>query len=347
MTGRFDDLVAAVRANCQVSDARHARSLTLCTYLLEMRELYRWERGAPLAQALPRADVGAWLAAREAEWAAIEDADYRALPLAGTEVDPYDVATVNRALVPEGMVYGAGIGRHGKPQFFVAALRREEWRGDAHVLVAGREFARDLAPAPAATRGGTIHVRLESLARMLWDKAEAWAMKRRDGALKAALDAHGFEAGSAEALDRMVAAEAETLILHELGEREVAARMGPAWERTLCVLERRRADIFMRAARDLLADCLVTLPALLERDARAEIHFWFANLDGMRHEIFPRARQGYEAWRRGDGGQALAAAVDAGAEHWQRVCARIVASGGGADGEAAIEELSLDAATRL
>ena len=42
---QLDALVAAVRTNCHVTDARHARDMTMCTYLLEMRELYRWERG--------------------------------------------------------------------------------------------------------------------------------------------------------------------------------------------------------------------------------------------------------------------------------------------------------------
>ena len=76
-------LRAAVQANCNVTDARHARNMTLCTYLLEMRELYRWERGIALATPLPRAEIGAWIARREALWEALEDADYLPLPLAG------------------------------------------------------------------------------------------------------------------------------------------------------------------------------------------------------------------------------------------------------------------------
>ena len=88
----------------------------------------------------------------------------------------------------------------------------------------------------------------------------------------------------------------------------------------------------MRAARDHLADCTVTLPALLERGAAASIDLWFAGLDGMRRELFPRMRGAYDAWRRGDGGRALAAAAEAGAAHWRRVCAEVLAL---ADGEGA------------
>lgn len=34
----------AVRRNCHIADARHAREATLCTYLLQMRDLYCWEQ---------------------------------------------------------------------------------------------------------------------------------------------------------------------------------------------------------------------------------------------------------------------------------------------------------------
>lgn len=349
MIPRFDRLVEAVQANCHITDARHARNMTMCTYLLEMREFYRWEHGVALTAPLPRADVGAWLSGREALWAAFEEAEYRRLPLDDGFVDPFDVQTVNRALVPRNLVYGAGIGRFGKPQFFLGALEREEWRDGARILVSRCEYARDLSPAPAALRDDTIYVRLESLRRVLWEKAEAWAVKRPDGALMAALDAHGFADDPGAAMESMAAAEAETLILHELGEREAGRLLGPAWERMLAGLTRRRAELFVRAVRDHLADCRVTLPALLEREASASIHFWFASLDGMRRELAPRLVGAYDAWRKGDGGKALCATVAAGGDHWRGVCSRVCAlhEQHGAGAESAIEALATAVEARL
>lgn len=347
----FDRLVQAVQANCHVSDARHARNMTMCTYLMEMRELFRWERGIPLTAPLPRADVGAWLAGREALWSSLEAADYRPLPLDDGEIDPFDTAAANAVLQPHALVYGAGVGLFGKPQFFLGALTRQERRGELSILVSACEHARDLASAPAASRGGTIYVRLESLQRVLWEKAEAWVARRTDGALADALAAHGYAEDPLAALTRMAGAEVETLILHELGEHEAGRRLGPRWEAMLCRLSRRRPELFVRAARDHLADCLVTLPALLTRDVPASIHFWFANLDGMRRELFPRIVAAYQAWRSGDRGTALAAAVDAGARHWADVCAEVVvraASDASADdAEAAVDALALAQATRL
>ena len=207
----------------------------------------------------------------------------------------------------------------------------------------------DLAPAAAALREGTITVRIESLSRMLWEKVEGWTVKRPDGALRAAIEAYDFAMDAGTALECMAAAEAETLILHELGEARAGRLLGAQWESMLTCLTGRRAELFVRAARDHLADCLVTLPALLERDAAASIDLWFANLDGMRRELCPRLVDAYAAWRRGDHGWAIRDAAQSAVAHWQRVCATVLAlhAERGTKAEAAIEALSADAEVRL
>ena len=68
----FPRLVHSVQRNCHIADAHHAREMTLCNYLLEMREFYRWEHALPPAQALPRQDLGDWISAREALWDAMQ-----------------------------------------------------------------------------------------------------------------------------------------------------------------------------------------------------------------------------------------------------------------------------------
>ena len=50
----FPQLVQSVQRNCHIADARHAREMTLCNYLLEMREFYRWEHEVPLARPFKR-----------------------------------------------------------------------------------------------------------------------------------------------------------------------------------------------------------------------------------------------------------------------------------------------------
>jgi hypothetical protein len=194
------------------------------------------------------------------------------------------------------------------------------------VLVTGREIARDLTAVPAALQGNTIHVRRDALRRWLWDRVEFWRSRRTAGALARAIESWGLAAGDEAAFERMVAAETETLILHEIGESRAGAKLGAGWEEMLVGLEDRRAEILARAVRDNLADCLSTLPALLERNARASLHFWFSQLDGMRRELFPALAAAYPEWRDSGSPAALAETVRAGAAHWERVAIDLMAS---------------------
>ena len=150
-------------------------------------------------------------------------------------------------------------------------------------------------------------------------------MRQSEGAFKAALDAYGYASDGPQAVERMAQSQAETLILHELGEARVAALFGVAWADMRAALKDRRTELHARAVRDLLADCLVTLPTLLERQADASLHFWFSNFEGLRAHLFPRLAKAYIAWCAGDGGHALHEALEQGAPHWQQVCEQVLA----------------------
>jgi hypothetical protein len=69
----------------------------------------------------------------------------------------------------------------------------------------------------------------------------------------------------------------------------------------------------------------------------------------MRRELFPRIVGAYDAWRLGDRGCALSAAIAAGAEHWRELCDRILKlhTDRGADAERAIEALAGTTGIRL
>ena len=327
-------LVGAVQTNCDIADARHARDVSLCTYLLGMREFYRWEHQLPHGVAPPREEVGRWIAAREARWEDIADHDFVSLPLAGRELDPFDADGVNSALAGSGLVYGAGIGRFRKPHFFLGELAREERRGDARLLVCGCEYARDVAAIPAASQGATLIVRREALRQWLWEKAEGWNQKQQDGALKSALLAYGYDLDPQAAIERMTEGEVETLILHEEGEFAAGRLLGGAWAEKLAGLGGKRAEIFARAVKDNLADCLVTLPALLARGGGESLHFWFATFDGLRREMFPQLLDAYGA-RVGAGDTAILAAAMAGQAHFTALARRLLEMD-----ESAIEALS-------
>lgn len=314
-------LVEAVQRNCDIADARHAREMTLCTYLLEMREYYRWEHDLPPGAMLPRADIGRWIAEREALWEGVVDADFAPLPVAGALHDPFAAMAVNEMLLPQGLVYGAGIGRFGKPHFFLARLASAETHDGLRVLVCDCEYARDLTAIPAALQGGTVIVRREALRQWLWEKAEAWGVKRQAGAMARTLAAYDYDADPVAALARQTERETGTLILHERGEHAAGKLLGPGWEAMITAFTSRRAELVARALRDNLADCLVTLPVLLERGDAASLHFWFANFDGLRRDLFPRLVAAYEQ----DDAAALAEAVAAGRRHWLDVARDVLA----------------------
>jgi hypothetical protein len=320
----LDRLVDAVQTNCHIADAHHAADMTLCIYLLQMREFFRWEHGIAPLLPLPRDEVGAWLAQREALWESLEGQPFAALPLQGASYDPFNAAAVNAQLRPFGLVYGAGFTAPGRASFFLGELQRAQMREGVELLVSGCEHARGLSAPPAALAGSTLLLRQEAFARWVWEKYEAWTLKRQPGAFKAALDARGFDRVGIAAVEHLIEGEAEALVLHELGEHEAGQSLGPDWQ-SLRGAASRRTDLYLRAMRDHLADCLVTLPTLLDRCADASLHFWFSNLEGVRALLFPRLLRAYDAWVAGDGGADLRDAIAEGSAHWSRTCRELLA----------------------
>jgi hypothetical protein len=233
-------------------------------------------------------------------------------------------------------VYGGGVGRFHRPHFFLAERTRVERREGLEVLVSGCEYARDLAGGLGALQGATITVRADAVRRWLWQRIELWTARPLEGPLRAALDGFGYRPGDGAAFERIVAAQVEAIILHELGEARAGAVLGAAWESMLAAFARAPAELLARAVRDNLADCLSTVPALAERGDASAIHLWFASFEGLRRELFPRLAAGYEEWRRDGDAAVLRETVEAGALHWGAQAQRLLGLGGD---ERAIETL--------
>jgi hypothetical protein len=319
MSFQLDRLAQTVQHNCHIADARHASDYTMCVYLLKMREYYRWEMGLPFTQSLSNREVGDWLVARESLWQALEGEDYRPIETAGAAYDCFDAEAINEALTSERLVYSGGLGHHCRPHFFLADLERREEHGAFQILVAGKEHARDLTAPPAMARDNTIFVRRESFQRLIWEKFEEWRWQKRDNPMGRAIAAYDFERDVDEALESMTDNEVEAVVLHEVGEVLAGDALGEPWHDMIAALPRSRTEIMARAVRDHLADALSTLPGLLERELEASLHFYVANLNGMRREIFPSLLAAYEEWHSTGHLQALHRQVDASRQHWQHV----------------------------
>lgn len=326
MSTDLDALRSTVQRNCDVCDARHAGDLTMCTYLLRMREYFRWERGYPYGAPLHNDEVGEWVRERERRWESLREAEYEPIPVNGGRVDPFETARINEALVPEGLVYGGGLGAGLRPHFFLARLVRREEHDGCTVLVSDEEYARGLSAPPALSLGGLVFLRRAALRQLLWEKVEEWRWSRRpDNPMGRAIACHPFGRDPAAALEAMTEEQLETVRLHELGEIHAGRLLGPGWERMLAALPRSRVELAARAVRDHLADCLSTLPALADDPRPGRIHFLLAMLSGMRRELFPALREAYEAWRAHDDTGPLREVAARGAEHWARVARELLA----------------------
>ncbi len=329
MSLEIDQLIADVQHNCHIGDARHGTDYGLCTYLMKMREYYRWEMGFGYTQGLDKDAVGDWLSAREALWDELEQQDYRSLTVAGQAHDPFDVEAINRGLREYQLIYSGGLVQSGRVQFFLAELLDYEQGDDGFELWIGqRELARGLYAPPAMTRERTIYLRRESLRQFLWEKYESWLWSKPDNAMGRALAFYPFSDDVEAALDQMTADEMSVVRAHEIGEYRAGQQLGSEWEELLLQVLGTPAELMLRAVRDHLADCLETLPMILQGSApEATLHTFVGNLGNMRKAIFPSLASAYEAWLEGDR-QRMLELPEKAAIHWQQVAEQALSLSG-------------------
>ncbi len=296
----------------------------MCVYLLKMREYFRWERAFNLGANLPGHEVGDWLAEREQLWETLEEKPFLPLEIDGKHYDPFDTDAINTVLSKHGLVYSAGYGAKAKPHFFLARLEKRMDHNGYRILVSAEEYARDLSAPPALSHNRQIFVRRESLRRMLWERLEEWRWNRPVNAMGRALQYYDFENDLETALDQMTDVEIDSLILHELGEVQAGELLGEPWRKMIHAFPRSRLELMARAVRDHLADALSTLPALIEQANPPSIHFYFANLSGIRKQIYPALMDAYQHWITYNDDQELKQQAITGQKHWLQVARELL-----------------------
>ncbi|MGD1984384.1 MAG: hypothetical protein PVF93_10810 [Chromatiaceae bacterium] len=343
----MQQLIDAVQRNCDIADARHGSDYGMCTYLLKMRELYRWAQGLPLGAKLSHNAVGDWLTEREHHLEQLEHEEFADITVAGQAFEPFDAEAINDALLQEGLVYSAGLVNGARPSFFLAELEKETRADNGFRLrVSGRELARCLNAPPAMTRAGSIFLRRESLRRYLWEKYESWLWNRPSNAMARALAHYPFETALDDALEQMTTAEMATIEAHERGEHQAGMDLGDAWEAMLLDVTMTPAELVARAVRDHLADCTHTLPELASRGREASLHFFVANLGEMRKQLFPSLTTAYEAWLQEGDAAVFAELADRGVSHWRDLAMQLLGlhERHGSDAATAIAEAGRGAA---
>lgn len=290
-----EGLKAAVKKNCDISDARYWGYYSICGLLLALRGLFRHEKHISPWEAIPHEAISSWIAAREGLWQTIEDSEFLGLRVGGQEYATFDVEGINRQLAVENIIYGAGYGVYGKPSFFLAELLSKDFVDGYEVSISGSEFVRDLAAFPAMLQGNAIFVRREALAALLWDRLEEIRLHRHKGALLYAFSQFGItpEEALSESLYLRVLhiAEAETgvYIRHEVGEAVEGDKLGGQWRDLLACQFNRRVETYLRSVKDILSDTSEKgmLKYIIENQKKGALGFYLSFMGGFRTAIFP------------------------------------------------------------
>lgn len=278
------EITQTVEFNCAISDARHARDYSLCIYLLRMREDYRWRKNIPLLQNMDVEQVGNWVAARESYWDEIEEEKYKKLNIGDRQFDVFEHKLINLELNKHGLVYCAGIGRMGKPHFVLSKLLSHTVKNDIQYFECGTELARDSVTVPAMAQGNHVFIRHDGVHRMLWDMFDDWCLNKNPGPRADFFHYHKFQQDASldSTLHRATVDTLPLIFAHERGELAASKLLTGTYPELTLAAAGTRAEFYLRAARDLLADSLETWPLISLRNEIHYLDFWLANLNGVR-----------------------------------------------------------------
>ncbi len=290
-------LIHDIKFNCDVSDAKYWGYFSVCGLLMRYRDLYRSETGLKAWTDIRREDIVEWIKKKESRWPELEVRDLRDVTINGTRYRPFDIVEINRALNDEGLIYGAGYGMYMKPTFFLAELRSKREMAGATVYTSKKEYARDLFASTGMLQGNGIFLRLEPLETLLMEKfSELTSM--RGPALEDAFSHFGLrhgqriDAGFKKRLGKMVERFSEILLYHELAEFKEDV---PEWKNIIATTNDRKAEHFLRAVKDLIADTSDHGPfkRIGETQDRGTLSLSIALREGFLKVLYPEMKEAY------------------------------------------------------
>ena len=295
-----------IQRNCDISDANYAGLYSLCSLLLRMRDLYKWEHDlCPWEEPEPSVLLD-WVDARENRWEEIARDEIRPLTLGIQSYDPFNMAELNSELRPLGLVYGAGYVLGMKPSFFLGQVIESRTLGDLQVDIVDRELARDIYMTPAMRQGHQIFARQSPMLFFLWDQILEQRPSAR-AALRYAFEQYNLDPEAmlrspkalAPQLQQVARQEIETWIYHEVGEVHESGFNGQMWHEIVSAYSNSPVEIFARAVKDLLAD--THLEGLLGHIIRNRIHsslgFYTAFLRPFTRVLFPEIIAAFQRFK--------------------------------------------------
>jgi hypothetical protein len=294
-------LITAVQHNCNISDARDHGVYSMCTMVLKLRNLYKWEKGLEPWQEPESADLLDWIEAKENSWATIAGEVYQPLLVADRTLAPFDLEEINAALNGT-LLYGAGFGRSMKAVFFLAEQLEQRSVEGCPVVILGAELAREMASPFAMVQDGQIIIRKEALRYFLWDQVQEVRSSCRTS-LHHALQAYGVLRDGQldhekfrDALDTIVEQEMDLFIYHEVGEILQEDLASESLRRIVDHFPGSALEFVGRAVKDILADTHPRglLAYVIRQRRQSSLALYLTFFDALREKLFPEI---VEAWR--------------------------------------------------
>lgn len=294
-------LIDTVRHNCDISDARDHGIYSMCTLVLQLRNLYKWENGLQPWEEPEAAELLDWIDIKENYWATIAGEAYRPLSVPGKTLAPFDLEEVNDFL-SDTLLYGAGFGRSLKTVFFLAEKLEQRMVEGCPVMILGREQAREMASPFAMVQDGRIIIRTQSLRYFFWDQIQEVRSSCRSS-LHHALRSYGVLTDGvldrklfSEALDTIVEQEMNLFIYHEVGEILQTTLSSESLRAIIGRFPGSVMEFVSRAVKDILADTHPRgLISYIVREKRqSSLGFYLTFLDGLREKLFPEAQSAWQ-----------------------------------------------------
>ncbi|GAB6194261.1 Sfum_1244 family protein [Desulfocastanea catecholica] len=288
-------IIEDIQHNCNISDARDHGIYTMCTMVLKLRNLYKWENDLEPWQEPEPADLLDWIEAKEIYWETIAEEPYHQLDLDGCLFLPDDSSSINAYFSDKQMVYGVGYGRSMKAVFFLAEKIEQRTVAGLPVLILGKERAREMASPFAMAQDGVIFIRKESLRFFLWDYIQELRSSCRNS-FRHALQLYGLlqdgqlnQQRFKDNLDNIVEAELDLFIYHEVGEVLQTTFDSSILQTIISRFPGSVYELVSRSIKDILADTHPggLLSHLISEKLETSLSFYVGFLDGLRKELFP------------------------------------------------------------
>ena len=303
-------LLKTIRHNCDISDARDSGIYSICTLVLKLRNLYKWEQGLEPWQEPDPPALLEWIAAKEEFWEAIHAEPYSALPINGKSIDPFQLPAINRFLSPGNHIYGAGYGRSMKAIFFMAEILEERQVDGCPTFILGREKARELSSPFAMLQDGVIYIRKDPMRFFFWDQIQEINPSCRI-AMQQALAVYGVMKDDCTldrekliaVFDGIIEGELDMFIYHEVGENLENILDSKVLKKIINAYPASVLELLARAVKDILADTHPKglLSHILANHKKSSFGFYISFLDGMRKHLCPQLNEaGKRFWDNGD-----------------------------------------------